>query len=175
MIRVRRVVTAIISTLDDSENHATAQSSVVDRVDPRAARFGQAITTVGLLAGIGLGEPVLVFLVTAVLTTAVLSRWRVDFYAFVWRNVVVPVVGRPTQTESASPHRFAKLLGAGFTTVASLSLIAGAVFGSTELLVAGYAVAGLVAMLAGLAAVFDVCVGCRLYGQYAFVRRLGLV
>lgn len=172
---MRRVFTLIVSTLEESQNHATGRSSIADRVDPRAPRFGQAITTVGLLGGIGLGEPLLVFLVTAILVTAVLSRWQLDVYALAWRGVVVPVVGRPTETESASPHRFAKLLGAGFTTVASLSLIAGVVLGSPGLLLVGYAVAGLVAMLAALAAVFDVCVGCRLYGQYAFVRQLGLV
>jgi hypothetical protein len=40
---------------------------------------------------------------------------------------------------------------------------------------AGYAVAGLVASLAGLAAATDVCIGCRMYRQVSLFRRLGVV
>lgn len=144
-------------------------------VDPRAPRFGQTLTAVGLVAGIALGEPLLVVAVTAILVSAVLSGWRVDAYGLAWRYLVVPVVGKPTERESASPHRFAKLLGAGFTAVASAALIAGVGLGSPGLVLAGYGVAALVAGLAGLAAIFDICVGCRMYGQFAVVRRLGWV
>jgi hypothetical protein len=66
-------------------------------------------------------------------------------------------------------------VGEGFTAVASTPLIAGAGLGSPRLVLAGYAVAALVAVLAALAAAFDLCVGCRLYGQFAFARRLGWV
>ncbi len=144
-------------------------------VDPRAPRFGQALTAIGLVAGIALEEPALVVAVTAILVTAVLSGWRIDLYGLVWKRLVGPVLDPPAETEAASPHRFAKLMGAGFTTVASLLLVGGVAVGSPTAVVAGYAVAGFVALLAGVAAALDLCVGCRLYRQFAFAQRLGWV
>lgn len=137
-------------------------------VDPRAARFGQTLTALFLLSGVLLAEPLLVVGVAAVLVTAVLTGYRVDLWATLWRRGAVRVVDRTDGQEPAAPHRFAKVLGAGMTALASVLLLAG-------LPLAGYAVAGLVAALAGLAALTDVCVGCRMYRQVSFLRRLGVV
>lgn len=143
-------------------------------VDPRAPRFGQAITAVGLLSGLGLREPALVYAIAAVLLTAVLTRWRVDVYGALWRAVAVPALGGPIQPEPAAPHRFAQVLGAAGTAVASGLLLASGV-GPPDLAVFGFAIAGAVAALAGLAAATGICVGCRMYRQVAFFRRLNLV
>ena len=124
-------------------------------VDPRAPRFGQALTATLLLAGILLAEPLLVVGVAVVLVTAVLTGYRVDLWATLWRRGARRVLSRPAEREPAAPHRFAKVLGAGMTGLASVLLLAG-------LPLAGYAVAAVVAALAGLAAVTDVCVGCRM-------------
>lgn len=151
-------------------------------VDPRAPRFGQAITATGLLAGFALREPLLVAAVAVVLVTAVASEWRVNLYAVLWRHAVVPVVGATDEPEPAPPHRFATLMGAGFTGLATAAFAADAVLtpaavagGFSVLGLAGWTFAGIVAALAGLAAVTDVCVGCRMYRQVAFFRRLGVV
>lgn len=138
------------------------------RVDPRAPRFGQALTTIGLVLAIFLSSPELVYLVSAVLLTALLSRWRVDPYAILWRRLVQPAVGRPETPEPAAPHRFAKLLGAGGTTAASILLLVG-------IPMAGYVLAALVAAAAGLAALTGLCIGCRLYRQVGFFRRHAIV
>ncbi|WP_254537984.1 DUF4395 family protein [Halomarina litorea] len=106
--------------------------------------------------------------VALVLNLAVLSEWRLDLYGVLWKRAVVPVVGRPAEREPAAPHRFAKLVGAVTTALAGVALLAG-------LLLVGYAIAGVVAALAGLAAATDVCLGCRLYRQVSFFRRLGVV
>lgn len=137
-------------------------------VDPRAPRFGQSITALGLLAGIALQAPVFVYAVAAVLVVAAASGWRLDLYSFLWRRAMVPLVGEPDEREPASPHRFAKLMGAAFTALASALLAVG-------LASAGFVVAGLVAALAAVAAVLDVCVGCRMYEQVSFFRRIGWV
>ena len=137
-------------------------------VDPRAPRFGQALTALSLLAGVLLGEPLLVLGVAAVLCTAVLTGYRVDLWAALWRHGAARVLDGPTAREPAAPHRFAKVLGAGMTAAASGLLFAG-------LPLAGYAVAVLVASLAGLAAATDVCIGCRMYRQVSLFRRLGVV
>lgn len=142
--------------------------SGVALVDPRAPRFGQTLTALFLLLGIGLGEPRLVVGVAVVLVTAVTTGYRVDLWAVLWRHAAVRVAGRSAEREPAAPHRFAKLLGATATALASGLLLAGVP-------VAGYAVAGLVALLAGLAAATDLCLGCRMYRGVALFRRLGVV
>lgn len=150
------------------------RSSGAALVDPRAPRFGQALTAAGLVAGVALGEPLLVLAVAVVLDAALLSGWRLDLYGALWRRAVRPVVGR-AEPEPAAPHRFAKLLGAGMTTLATVLLFAAPVVGLPALALAGYGVAALVAALAGLAATTGVCIGCRMYRQVSFLRRLGVV
>lgn len=87
--------------------------------------------------------------------------WRFDPYALLWRHLAIPLVGLPSRTEAAAPHRFAKLIGATFTLAATpLVLVGGPVA------LAGYALAGVVAVLAGLAATTGFCVGCRLYRRF---------
>lgn len=137
-------------------------------VDPRAPRFGQSLTALGTGAFVVTGHPAPLYAVAAVLVVAVLSRWRVDVYGTLWKRAVVPVVGRPAETEPAAPHRFAKLLGATFTATATGLALAGYTLPATV-------VAGAVAVLAAVAAVFDVCVGCRMYRQVSVLHRLDVV
>lgn len=137
-------------------------------VDPRAPRFGQSITALGMVAFVATGNPLPLFAVAAVLVVSVLSNWRLDLYGFVWRTAVVPVVGKPDEPEPASPHRFAKLMGAAFTATASLLWLA-------DFTLAATAVAAVVGALAFVAAALDICVGCRMYSQVKFFRDLGVV
>lgn len=139
----------------------------VATVDPRTPRFGQAITAILLLLGVAFRQPVAVYAVAGILGTSVATRWQFDLYGTLWRSVL-PVVGPPDEQEPAAPHRFAKLLGAAGALLASVLLLAGAP-------VAGYAIAGAVAAAAGFAAATDVCIGCRLYNQFDFARRLDVV
>lgn len=153
---------------DSSTDVATESSaSSPTLIDPRAPRFGQAITATGLGLGVVFGLPVLVYAVAVVLLLAVGSGWRLDAYAVAFRRLVRPALGE-AEPEPAAPHRFARVMGAVGTALASGLLLAG-------LAPAGYVVAAAVAALAGLAAVTGICVGCRLYRQVQFVRRLGLV
>jgi hypothetical protein len=155
-----------------TESVGTADTSgstpSVAMVDPRAPRFGQSITALGMVAFVATGNPLPLFAVATVLVTSVLTNWRVDLYGVLWKNVAIPLVGAPEEREPASPHRFAKLLGAGFTAIASLLWLAG--FG-----LAALAVAAMVGVLAFVAAALDICVGCRMYSQVKFFRDLGVV
>lgn len=137
-------------------------------VDPRGVRFGQTLTATGLIAGIALGRPEPVYLVALVLVTAVASGWRLDGWAALYRSIVAPRLGPPTEREPAAPHRFAKVLGATGSALASLLLLGG-------FEVPAFVIAGAVAAAAGLAAATGLCLGCRLYRGVSFVRRLGLV
>lgn len=137
-------------------------------VDPRAPRFGQTLTTLGFGSAIVLDVPVLVYAVTIVMAAAVVSGWRVDLYAFLWRNLLIPIVGKPSEREAAAPHRFARVMGAIFGAVGSALLLAG-------FTLTGYAAVGIVVVLAGIAATTGLCVGCKMYRQVQFFQRLGIV
>lgn len=145
------------------------------QVDPRAPRFGQALTATLALLGVLLQSPALIYAVTVLLVVAVASRWRIDPYAFLWRSVVRRVVGPPAETESALPHRFARVVGAIFTVIASAFLLAAALTGVAALALAGYVFAVAVGLLAALGATTGFCLGCRMYAQVALFRRLGLL
>lgn len=138
------------------------------RVDPRAPRFGQAMTASLLGIAVVLGEATLVYLVAGILALAVVSGWHIDLYGLLWRYGIVPVVGRPDSLEAAAPHRFAKLLGAAGTAAASVLLVVG------QPLV-GFAIAGGVTALAALAATTGICLGCRMYRQMSILQRHNVV
>lgn len=157
-----------METLDAARVGPRDGQSDVTLVDPRAPRFGQSITTIGLVAGIALGHPLPIVLVAVVLAAAVLSGWRLDVYAVLWRSGARRFLGPPAEREPAAPHRFARVLGAVGTVAASGFVLVG-------FETAGYAVAGAVALAAGLAATTGLCLGCRLYRHVATFRRLGIV
>lgn len=145
----------------------------VARVDPRAPRFGQAITATLALGGVALGEPLLIALLAVLLGVAVLSGWRIDPYGALWKRAVVPLVGPPETRESATPHRFARLVGAIGTALASALFLAGLLVPGAALL--GYGVAAIIGALAALGALTGFCLGCRLYGQVSYFQRLGML
>lgn len=145
-------------------------SEHVDSVDPRAPRFGQAITGTLTAGGVVLQEPGLIAVVAVILGLSVLSNWRLDTYAVLWRRVMLPVLGPPEGRETAAPHRFAKVVGAAFTIVATpLTLLGGSIA------LVGFALAGMVSILALLGATTGFCLGCRMYQEVALFRRLGVV
>ncbi len=154
--------------MTDESSLANASSSDRALVDPRVPRFGQLITATVLLGGVILNVPALIYFVALILGTSVLSRWRVDLYAFLWRHIGVRIVGRTDERESAIPHRFAKLLGAVGTTLASVLLLAG-------LSLAGTVIAIGIGLLAALGGLTGYCLGCKMYRQVSFLHRRGVV
>ncbi|MDZ7701325.1 MAG: DUF4395 domain-containing protein [Halobacteriales archaeon] len=137
-------------------------------VDPRAPRFGQAITAAGLLLGIALQAPAFVFAIGLILNTAVWSRWRVHPYSLAWRHVIGPALDAPDEPEPAAPHRFATLIGAVGTLAASALLLTG-------FPLAAYVIAGAIAAAAGLGATTGFCLGCHMYRSVSLFRRLSIV
>lgn len=162
------------STTDDRSSPSpycrrdvTADHSLVD---PRAPRFGQAATATLAAVAVVLGDPLPVAVLALVLGGAVVSRWRVDAWAALWRHVVAPLVDPPTEREPAAPHRFAKLVGAAFAAVATPLVLVGG-----PLAVVGYALVATVVVLAALGAATGFCLGCRLYEQVGVFRRAGVL
>lgn len=156
-----------MATTSATDDESSAGSTETDRVDPRAPRFGQAITATFLLIGFALGAPIFVYAVAVILATSVLSGWRLDLYGFLWRTVASRFVD-PAPPEPAAPHRFAKLVGATGTVLASALILA-------DLELAGFLVALGIAAAAGLAATTGICLGCRMYRSVSLFRRLDVV
>lgn len=138
-------------------------------VDPRAPRFGQAVTTALAFGGVVFQEPAVIYVLTTLLVVAVASRWRVDPYRFLWRQVR-RFVGPPSETESALPHRFARVVGAIFTTVASTCLLVAGSTGIGLFALAGYGIVLIVGFLAALGAFANFCLGCRMYRQLSLFK-----
>ena len=125
-------------------------------IDPRGPRFNQAILTVALLGAFLLdAEPVVpVFAVVLLLGAAFGPRYGP--FLRLYAEVIKPRLGPPSELEDPRPPRFAAAVGVLFLVGATVAFVAGA-----ETL--GWALALIVAALAGLAAVTGICVGCEIY------------
>jgi len=148
---------------------------MVWKVDPRGARFGRAVTAALALAGVGLQEPVLVYALAGLLALPVVSRGHLDPYGFAWSRALRPAVGPPETVESASLHRFTRLVGATLGTVATGLFVASVASGIGAVAVAGYGLAAAIVLLAGLGATTGLCAGYRMYRQVGLFRELGLL
>ena len=129
-------------------------------VDPRGSRFAASITSV-LLAVVLVTIPstlasVLLGLQWVVFAVAAFAGLRFSPYGWLFRVLVRPRLGPPTEMEEEAPPRFAQLVGFAFATVGSVALLLGW---------AGLAVAAVALALAAafLNAAFGYCLGCELY------------
>lgn len=125
-------------------------------IDPRGPRFNQAVLASALVAGFLLDwwyvAPI--FAVVLVLGAALGPAYGPFLRLYV--ELIKPRLGPPAELEDPRPPRFAATVGVVFLTGATISFLAGA----TTL---GWALALIVAALAGLAAATGICVGCEIY------------
>lgn len=132
-------------------------------IDPRGPRLNQAVLAVALLAGfLADWRPVVpIFAAVLFLGAAFGPRYGpvLRFYA----EVVRPRLGPPAELEDPRPPRFAAAVGVAFLLAADVAFLAGAPG-------LGWALALVVAALAGLAAVTGLCVGCEVYLWLARLR-----
>jgi hypothetical protein len=135
------------------------------KVDHSGIKTGQALTIILLVLGFALDSWVLVaFVALAQLLGALalpFAPYRL-FYTFVVRpsGLVKPNV----IDDNPEPHRFAMLVGAIFNGAATIALLAGAP-------VLGWALVGIVVVLANLNFWIGFCLGCWVYYQ---LNRLGI-
>ena len=140
---------------------------MVKKVDTTGIKFNQASTIALTLLAFVFDLPGVVLFVALVL--AVGTIWpRAALFKQVYRQVLNPIgLLKPhVIDDDPAPHRFAQGLGAVFLGLSSLALL---VPGAAPL---GWAVAGLVVMLAAINLFFNFCAGCFMYLQ---LRRLGLI
>ena len=125
-------------------------------IDPRGARFGAVLSTVVLaivlITGSGwlLGAQALVFAVGAGLGL------RYAPYGMIYRWLIRPRLGPPSELEPEPPPRFAQGVGAGFAVIG----VIGYATGVTAL---GITATAFALAAAFLNAAFGLCLGCEMY------------
>ncbi|MER7505886.1 DUF4395 domain-containing protein [Nonomuraea pusilla] len=126
------------------------------RADPRALRFGAAVTTLVLALVLVIGSPWL--LAVQALAFALGVVWRSP-YSLLFKAFVKSA---PKETEDSRPPRFAQGVGLVFAVAGLIGYVAGI----TPLVFAATAAALLAAFLN---AAFGFCLGCEMY---LLIRRL---
>jgi hypothetical protein len=125
-------------------------------LDPRGVRFAAGLSA-GVLALVLLtGSAALLAAQAVVFALAAFAGPRFAPYPLLYRTLVAPRLGPPTEREDAAPVRFSQLVGLGFALVG----LAGHLTGLTALAVVATALALAAAFLN---AAFGFCLGCELY------------
>jgi disulfide bond formation protein DsbB len=134
--------------------------STPTRIDPRGPRFAATLTTV-VLAIVLVTAPsttatVLLVVQTVLFAAGALGGVQRTPYAWLFKRLVRPRLGAPTELEDAEPPRFAQTVGLAFALVALAGFGTGVTF--LGLVATGFALAA-----AFLNAAFGFCLGCELY------------
>lgn len=125
-------------------------------IDPRGPRFAALITTVVLAAVLITGSARLLAAQALVFAAGSVFGLRYSPYGLLYRRLVRPRLGPPSELEPEAPPRFAQAVGLVFAVAG----VAGYAAGVTWLGVAATAVALVAAFLNG---VFGFCLGCEMY------------
>jgi hypothetical protein len=125
-------------------------------VDPRGPRFSALITTVVLAVVLITGSVWLLAAQLLVFAAGSVLGLRFSPYGLLYRRLVRPRLGQPSELEPEAPPRFAQTVGLVFAVVG----VAGYAAGLTWLGVAATAAALAAAFLN---AVFGLCLGCEMY------------
>jgi len=141
-------------------NSTTATAADRRPIDVRGPRFGAAVTTV-VLALTLLTIPTTVSVILLALQTVAfalgsLVGLQAQPYGVFFRRVVRPRLAPPTEFEDPAPPRFAQTVGLGFALVGLIALLAGAT-------TVAYVAVGFALAAAFLNAVFAYCLGCEVY------------
>ncbi|MFC5801797.1 DUF4395 domain-containing protein [Streptomyces formicae] len=125
-------------------------------IDVRGPRFGAAVTTVVLAAVLITSSWVLLAWQTLCFAAGAVAGVQRSPYGWLFRRLIRPRIGPPTEAESPAPPRFAQGVGLVF---ALLGLV-GYAWGPQWL---GMAATGCALAAAFLNAAFSYCLGCELY------------
>lgn len=128
-------------------------------VDPRGPQTAAALTAVVLVAVLLLPAPygtALLAVQTGLFALGAVRGVQATPHAWLFRTVVRPRLGPPTEWEAPEPPRFAQAVGLAFALVGLVALSAGAT-------VVGQVAVGLALVAALLNAVFAFCLGCEVY------------
>lgn len=126
-----------------------------DVIDTRAPRFNQIVVGLVSLGAVITGWWWLLGLLAAQLILGLTAGRRFCLPCVFYFEIVQPRFGEG-EIEDSRPPRFANIVGAAFLTTATIAYAAG-------LPSVGRVLGGIVAVLASVAAVTGLCVGCEVY------------
>lgn len=130
------------------------------QIDPRGPRFGAAITTVVLAVTLITIDSTLAIVLIAIQATVFGLGAFVGLgaqpYGVIYKSLVQPKIGKPTELEDSAPPRFAQFVGFAFAVVGLVALL------TDNTLIAQISV-GLALGAAFLNSAFAFCLGCEMY------------
>ncbi|MFM9555948.1 MULTISPECIES: DUF4395 domain-containing protein [Streptomyces] len=133
-------------------------------IDVRGPRFGAAVTTVVLAVALITGSAWLLAWQTFAFALGAAGGVGRSPYGWVFRTLVRPRLGPPTEFEPPEPPRFAQAVGLVFALVGLVGFAVGPVW-------LGLVATGAALAAAFLNAVFGYCLGCEMY---VLVRRVSV-
>ncbi|WP_051548840.1 DUF4395 domain-containing protein [Nocardioides sp. URHA0032] len=143
-----------------STTSTAATTGTTAGIDPRGPQFAATITALVLVLALLLAPAaaalVLLAAQTAVFAVGAARGVQHTPYSWLFRTLVRPRLGPPTELEDPAPPRFAQAVGLGFAVVGLLGFLGGVD-------VVGYVAVGLALVAALLNAVFRFCLGCEMY------------
>ncbi|TWE14247.1 uncharacterized protein DUF4395 [Prauserella muralis] len=125
-------------------------------MDPRGPRFAAAVTSVVLAVVLVTGWWPLLAAQTVVFAIGAFVGLRPAPYSVLYRLLVAPRLGPPTEREDAAPLRFAQAVGFVFALAGTVGYAAG-------LTTLGVVATAFALFAALLNAVFNFCLGCEMY------------
>ncbi|HSY00310.1 MAG TPA: DUF4395 domain-containing protein [Streptomyces sp.] len=125
-------------------------------IDVRGPRFGAAVTTVVLAVALITGSGLLLAWQTFAFALGAAGGVGRSPYGWVFRTLLRPRIGPPTEFEAPQPPRFAQAVGLVFAAVGVVGLTVGPAW-------LGLAATGAALAAAFLNAVFGYCLGCEMY------------
>ena len=126
-------------------------------IDARAPRASHAFVAILSLAAIFTGWQWLVAVIAVQLVIGLTFGRRYCLPCLLYFTVIQPRIGEGPIEDARAP-RFANVLGAAFTTLATIAF-------AVDLAGIGWASTGLVAALSSLSALTGICVGCLIYAR----------
>jgi hypothetical protein len=126
------------------------------QIDPRGPRFAAVLTTLVLAAVLITGSGWLLAAQAVVFALGAFAGLQYSPYGWLYRTLVRPRLGPPSETEDARPPRFAQSVGFGFALVGTVGYLTGLTW--LGLLATAFALAA-----AFLNAAFGYCLGCEVY------------
>jgi len=133
-------------------------------VDPRRGRFNQGVVTTLILIAFVVNWPLVIPAVMTVLLLGSVLGPRFDAVLTAYLTVIAPHLPPSPDLEDPRPMRFAAGLEAGVLAVATAAFMVGSYNVAWGLALG-------VAILAGISATTDICVGCAVYRAIKRPRR----
>jgi hypothetical protein len=125
-------------------------------IDPRGPRFAAVLTSLVLAAVLVSGSGVLLAVQAVVFAVGAFAGLGRSPYGVLYRTLVRPRLGPPSELEDARPPRFAQGVGLAFALVGTVGYLTGATW-------LGMTATAFALAAAFLNAAFGYCLGCEMY------------